>query len=76
MSAGLHTHTRTDAAPPARTSRPTRHRWLAVAAGLLLVAWIVVQLLIIRTLSLFHPAYLAIGLAFAWAGRRLERREG
>jgi hypothetical protein len=44
-----------------------------VTAGLLLVTWIVVQLLIIRTLSFFHPTYLAIGLAFVWVGRRMER---
>jgi len=43
-----------------------------VAAGLLLVAWIVVQLAIIRTLSFFHPTYLLIGLAFIGAGRRLQ----
>jgi hypothetical protein len=48
----------------------------AVAAGLLLVTWIVVQLLIIRTLSFFHPTYFAIGLAFVWAGRRMERQGG
>ena len=41
----------------------------------LLVAWIVVQLLVIRTLSFFHPTYLAIGLSFVWVGRRMERRE-
>jgi hypothetical protein len=46
----------------------------SVTAGLLLVAWIVVQLLVIRTLSFFHPTYLAIGLWFAWTGRRLEHR--
>ena len=45
-----------------------------VAAGHLLVAWIVVQVLVIRTLSYFHPTYLAIGLSFVWAGRRMERR--
>ena len=46
-----------------------------VAAGLLLVTWIVGQVVVIRTLSLFHPTYLLIGLSFVWAGGRMERRE-
>ena len=46
-----------------------------VAAGLLLVTWILVQVVVIRTLSLFHPAYLLIGVSFAWVGRRMERRK-
>ena len=50
---------------------PAGHRGRRAAAG----AWIVVQLLVIRTLSFFHPTYLAIGLSFAWVGRRMERRE-
>ena len=59
----------------ARVARISRTPRATMAAGLLLVAWIVVQLLVIRTLSFFHPAYLAIGLSFAWVGRRMERRE-
>jgi hypothetical protein len=53
----------------------TRAPRVAMAAGLLLVAWIAVQVLIIRTLSFFHPTYLAIGLSFACVGRHLERLE-
>jgi hypothetical protein len=43
---------------------------LAVGCGLLLVAWIVVQILIIRSFSWFQPTYLVIGLLFIRAGRR------
>lgn len=46
-----------------------------VAAGLLLVTWIVLQVLVIRTLSFFHPTYLVVGLSFVWVGRRIGRRE-
>ena len=45
----------------------------ALVAGLLLVAWIAVQMVLIRTLSWFHPTYLAVGLWFAWVGGRMER---
>lgn len=38
--------------------------------GFLLVAWILVQLAFIRELSLFHPVYLAIGVALIFLGRR------
>jgi hypothetical protein len=66
MSADLNS----DSALPARSTAPTH-----LVAGLLLVAWIAVQVLIIRTLSFFHPTYLAIGLSFACVGRHLERLE-
>ncbi|MGA8245626.1 MAG: hypothetical protein WB797_01860, partial [Nocardioides sp.] len=42
----------------------------AVATGLVLVGWIVVELAFIRELSFFHPLYAAIGLAMVWLGRR------
>jgi len=51
-------------------------RWTpsaTVAVGLVLVAWIAVQLLFIRTLSFFQPAYAVIGLSFVWVGCRMDR---
>jgi hypothetical protein len=45
----------------------------AVAVGLLLVAWILVELAIIRELSFFHPFYVSVGLALVLLGRRLEQ---
>ncbi len=42
-------------------------------AGLLIVGWIVVQLVFIRTFSWFHPAYVALGAAMVLvADRRLR----
>jgi hypothetical protein len=55
------------------TGSPATDR-LAMAAGSLLVAWLVVQLAFIRTLSFFHPLYGAIGAAFVWVGWRAARR--
>jgi hypothetical protein len=46
----------------------------AVAAGFLLIGWIVVELAFIRELSFFHPLYVAIGLVMIWLGRRADRR--
>lgn len=43
---------------------------LATAAGWCLVAWIVIQVAIIRTFSFFQPMYLAVGLAFVVTGPR------
>jgi len=43
----------------------------AVTAGLLLVAWILVELAFIRELSFFHPLYVGVGLAMIWLGRRM-----
>ena len=51
-----------------RVARIPRTPQATVAAGLLLVAWIVLQVLVIRTLSLFHPTYLAIGLCLRLGG--------
>ena len=45
----------------------------AVATGLLLVGWIVVELTFIQELSFFHPLYVAVGVAMVWLGRRLGR---
>lgn len=41
----------------------------AVAAGVFVIGWIVVELLFIRELSFFHPTYLVIGAGFIWVGR-------
>ncbi len=42
----------------------------AVAAGVLQVGWIVVELAFIRELSFFHPLYLGVGaLLIVWGGR-------
>ena len=57
------------------SARSPRTPRATTAVGLLLVTWIIVQLLVIRTLSFFHPLYVAIGLSFVWVGRRMERRE-
>ena len=42
---------------------------LSVAAGAAVIAWIVMQILVIRTFSWFQPTYVAIGAGFVWAGR-------
>ena len=52
-----------------------RNRLLSTAVGALLVGWILVELLFLREISFFHPLYVAIGLAFMWAGRRLGREQ-
>lgn len=43
---------------------------LAVAAGAVLVGWIVVELGFVRAFSALQPVFAAIGLAFVVAGRR------
>ena len=43
---------------------------VAVAVGLLLVVWIVVELAFLRELSFFHPLYLGVGLLLVRLGRR------
>jgi hypothetical protein len=45
----------------------------AVATGLLLVVWIVVELAFLRELSFLHPLYVAVGLLLVWLGRRAQR---
>lgn len=42
---------------------------VAVVAGLLVIVWIVVETAVIRTFSLFQPAYVAVGIGFVGAGR-------
>ncbi len=44
---------------------------LALAVGLTLIGWIVVQVAVIRAFSLFQPAYLAVGASFVAASRRV-----
>ncbi|MBI4934584.1 MAG: hypothetical protein HY828_11940 [Actinobacteria bacterium] len=44
---------------------------LALAVGLMLIVWIVVQVAVIRTFSVFQPTYLAVGSAFVAASRRV-----
>lgn len=51
-----------------RTPRAT------VLVGLLLIAWIVVQLVFLQSFSFFQPLYASIGLAFVLAGLRLTHR--
>ena len=43
---------------------------VAIVTGILLVAWIAVQLVFLRAFSAFQPAYAAIGAALIVAGRR------
>ncbi len=52
---------------------------LALAVGLTLIVWIVVQVAVIRAFSLFQPAYLAVGAHFVAASHRVSlspRRRG
>jgi hypothetical protein len=48
----------------------------AIGVGLLLVAWILVELAFIRELSILHPLYVGIGLTLILLGWRLQRIEG
>lgn len=45
-----------------------------VVVGVLLIAWIVVQLAFLQSFSFFQPLYAAIGLAFLVTGQVLGRR--
>lgn len=52
---------------------------LALAAGLALIGWIVVQVAVIRAYSFFQPAYLAVGAVFVAVSHRVTlspRRRG
>ena len=52
---------------------------VALIAGLLIIAWIVVQVVVLRAFSLFQPAYLGIGAYFVAASHRVRlgpRRRG
>ena len=42
----------------------------AVAAGLLLIAWIVVEIMFIRDISFLQPFFAGVGVAFIVIGRR------
>ncbi len=48
----------------------------AVVTGVLVIGWIVVELAFIKELSFFHPAYVAVGAALVWMGRRALHRTG
>jgi hypothetical protein len=41
----------------------------SVAAGVSLVGWLVVELLVVRKFSFFHPTYTVVGVGFVLAGR-------
>ena len=55
-------------------SRDRRTRRLCVAAGVLLVGWIVVELAFIRELSFLQPVYIGVGAVFVAIGRRADDR--
>lgn len=60
------------------TGRPRTNEF-ALFAGVVLVGWIVVQVAVIRSFSFFQPAYVAIGVGFIAASRRVTlgpRRRG
>lgn len=48
---------------------------VAIAAGVLLVGWILVELAFIRELSFFHPAYVGFGVLQIWFGVRTRSDE-
>jgi hypothetical protein len=41
----------------------------ALAVGIVIIGWIVVELAFIREFSFFHPVYLVVGAALIWIGR-------
>ena len=45
---------------------------VALVAGLLLIGWIAVQVVVLRSLSLFHPTYLGVGAAIVAASHRVQ----
>jgi Na+/proline symporter len=55
--------------------RDRRTGAVAVATGMLLIVWIVVELGVLRELSFFHPLYVAIGLAMVGLGRRADKAD-
>ena len=57
----------------ALNARPETGR-AAVAVGVVLIGWIVVELAFIRELSFFHPLYVAIGALMIWLGRRVDHQ--
>jgi pimeloyl-ACP methyl ester carboxylesterase len=58
----------------AASTRAPRTDVIALVAGLMLIAWIVVQVVVLRAFSLFQPTYLGIGAAFVAASHRVELR--
>jgi hypothetical protein len=48
---------------------------LVIGAGLLLVAWIAVELAFIKSYSWFHPTYLALAILVLLCGWSLERAD-
>jgi hypothetical protein len=46
----------------------------AIAAGALLIGWIVVQLAVIRSFSVLHPIYIVLGAAFLSVGIASDSR--
>jgi len=48
----------------------------ALTVGMLLVAWIVVQVLFLRAFSFFQPVFFAVGVWLALEGRALIRSAG
>lgn len=41
----------------------------ALAVGIVIIGWIVVEFAFIREFSFFHPVYLVVGAALIWIGR-------
>ena len=50
----------------------TRTDDIALVAGVVLIGWIVVQVAVLRSFSLFQPAYLCIGIYFVAASNRIR----
>jgi hypothetical protein len=50
-------------------------RWLVVS-GSMLVAWIALEIAVIRTFSWLQPACAAYGVALSWTGIRLDESGG
>jgi hypothetical protein len=48
---------------------------VVMGAGLLLVAWIAIELAFIKSYSWFHPTYLALGILVVLCGWLLERAD-
>ena len=44
------------------------------AVGVVLIGWIAVELVFLRSLSFFHVFYVAMGALFVWLGRRATTR--
>jgi hypothetical protein len=48
---------------------------IVVGAGLLLIAWIAIELAFIKSYAWFHPTYLAVGVLVVLCGWLLERTD-